>query len=66
MAAPVTVIVAYDLQFYEKLPKLFPLNPGMRNLFAANPALIEVTARRNLSLQGAYLMLAASAPGGAL
>jgi 3-hydroxypropanoate dehydrogenase len=66
MAAPVTVIVAYDLQFYEKLPKLFPLNPGMRNLFAANPALIEVTARRNLSLQGAYLMLAARAPGGAL
>jgi 3-hydroxypropanoate dehydrogenase len=66
MAAPVTVIVAYDLQFYEKLPKLFPHNPGMRNLFAANPALIEVTARRNLSLQGAYLMLAARAPGGAL
>ena len=45
-AAPVTVIVAYDLQFYEKLPKLFPHNPGMRDLFAANPALIEVTARR--------------------
>jgi 3-hydroxypropanoate dehydrogenase len=63
MAAPVTVIVAYDLQFYEKLPKLFPHNPGMRNLFAANPALIEVTARRNSSLQGAYLMLAARALG---
>ncbi len=40
MAAPVTVIVAYDLQFYEKLPKLFPHNPGMRDLFAANPALV--------------------------
>jgi 3-hydroxypropanoate dehydrogenase len=35
----------------------------MRNLFAANPALIEVTARRNSSLQGAYLMLAARALG---
>ena len=34
MAAPVTVIVAYDLLFYEKLPKLFPQSPGMRNLFA--------------------------------
>ena len=37
MTAPVTVIVAYDLRFYEKLPKLFPNNPGMRALFAANP-----------------------------
>src|SRR5438105_4285991 len=63
MAAPVTVIVAYDLQFYEKLPKLFPHNPGMRDLFVANPALVEVTARRNSSLQGAYLMLAARALG---
>ena len=63
MAAPVTVIVAYDLQFYEKLPKLFPHNPGMRDLFVANPALVEVTARRNSSLQGAYLILAARAVG---
>src|SRR6266852_8690941 len=63
MAAPVTVIVAYDLQFYSKLPKLFPHNPGMRDLFVANPALVEVTARRNSSLQGAYLILAARALG---
>ena len=63
MAAPVTVIIAYDLKFYEKLPKLFPHNAGMRDHFAANPQLIEVTARRNASLQGAYLMLAARALG---
>jgi 3-hydroxypropanoate dehydrogenase len=63
MTAPVTVIVAYDLQFYERLPYLFPHNPAMRDLFAANAALIEVTARRNSSLQGAYLMLAARALG---
>jgi 3-hydroxypropanoate dehydrogenase len=63
MAAAVTVIVAYDLQFHEKLPKLFPHNPAMRDLFTANPALVEVTARRNSSLQGAYLMLAARALG---
>jgi nitroreductase len=44
MAAPVTVIVAYDLTFYEKLPKLFPHNPGMRDLFAQAPQLVEVTA----------------------
>jgi len=63
MAAPLTVIVAYDLLFCEKLPKLFPHNPGMRNLFAANPQLVEATAQRNSSLQGAYLMIAARALG---
>jgi 3-hydroxypropanoate dehydrogenase len=63
MTAPVTVIVAYDLQFYLQLPKLLPHNRTMRDLFASNPALIEVTARRNSSLQGAYLMLAARALG---
>jgi 3-hydroxypropanoate dehydrogenase len=63
MAAPVTVIVAYDLKFYEKLPKLFPANPAMRDSFASNPQLIEQTAMRNSSLQGAYLILTARALG---
>jgi 3-hydroxypropanoate dehydrogenase len=63
MTAPVTVIVAYDLKFYDKLPKLFPHNPAMRDVFANNPQLVEVTAKRNSSLQGAYLMLAARALG---
>ena len=63
MTAPVTVIVAYDLKFYEKLPRLFPNNPAIRNVFANNPQLVEVTAKRNSSLQGAYLMLAARALG---
>src|SRR5438132_2294404 len=63
MTAPVTVIIAYDLLFFEKLPKLFPHSPAMRNLFAGNPQLIEVTAKRNSSLQGAYLMIAARALG---
>jgi 3-hydroxypropanoate dehydrogenase len=63
MKAPVTVIVAYDLKFYEKLPKLFPHNPGMMKLFATSPALVEVTAKRNSTLQGAYLILAARALG---
>jgi len=63
MAAPVTVIIAYDLKFYDKLPKLFPHNPAMRDIFANNPQLIEETAKRNSSLQGAYLILAARALG---
>jgi 3-hydroxypropanoate dehydrogenase len=63
MEAPVTVIVAYDLLFYEKLPKLFPNSPVMRHLFATQPQLVETTARRNSSMQGAYMILAARALG---
>ena len=63
MSAPVTVIVAYDLRFYEQLPKLFPQSPTMKQLFENNPQLVEVTAQRNSTLQGAYLMLAARALG---
>jgi 3-hydroxypropanoate dehydrogenase len=63
MTAPVTAIIAYDLKFYEKLPRLFPHNPSMYNLFARNPQLVEVTAKRNSTLQGAYLIMAARALG---
>ena len=63
MDAPVTVIVAYDLLFYHKLTKLFPHNQGMGSLYASNPQLVETTARRNSSLQGAYMLLAARALG---
>jgi 3-hydroxypropanoate dehydrogenase len=63
MAAPVTVIVAYDMKFYQQLPKLFPQNPGMAKLFESNPDMVETTARRNSSLQGAYMIMAARALG---
>jgi 3-hydroxypropanoate dehydrogenase len=63
MTAPVTVIVAYDMKFYEQLPKLFPQSPGIKQMFESNPQLVEVTAQRNSSLQGAYLILAARALG---
>src|SRR3954469_4023312 len=63
MTAPVTVIVSYDVKFYENLTKLFPHNPNMGQMFAANPELTETTAKRNSSLQGAYLILAARALG---
>jgi 3-hydroxypropanoate dehydrogenase len=62
-AAPATAIIAYDLRFYDKLPRLFPHNPGMRQVFVDAPQLVEVTARRNSSLQGAYFILAARAVG---
>jgi 3-hydroxypropanoate dehydrogenase len=63
MAAPVTVIVAYDLKFYDQLPKLFPQNPGIVKLFQSSPEMVAATAKRNSSLQGAYLIMAARALG---
>lgn len=63
MAAPVTVIVAYDPKFYEKLPKLFPHNPDAVSWFTSNEALAATTAFRNGTLQGAYLIMAARALG---
>jgi 3-hydroxypropanoate dehydrogenase len=62
MAAPVTVIVAWDAEFYEKLPQLFP-HADMRSHFVGNETLVEETAFRNSSLQGAYFMIAARALG---
>jgi 3-hydroxypropanoate dehydrogenase len=60
--APVTVIVGHDLEFYEKLPKLYP-PADARSWFAGNQPLIDTTAFRNGTLQGAYLLLAARALG---
>ncbi|MBM4250741.1 MAG: malonic semialdehyde reductase [Deltaproteobacteria bacterium] len=61
-AAPVTAIVAHDLEFIEHLGKLFP-HADARSWFAGNQPLIESTAFRNSSLQGAYLMIAARSLG---
>jgi 3-hydroxypropanoate dehydrogenase len=63
MTAPITVIVAYDLHFYEQASKLFPKNTFMRDLFMRDPQFTEETARRNSSLQGGYMILAARALG---
>jgi 3-hydroxypropanoate dehydrogenase len=62
MAAPITAIIGYDLEFYEHLPRLFPQDKA-RSWFAGKPAAIQETAFRNGSLQGAYLMMAARALG---
>jgi 3-hydroxypropanoate dehydrogenase len=63
MQAPVTVILAYDLKFYEHLPRLFPMKPDMKNMFSSSAQLAEITAFRNGSLQGGYFILAARALG---
>ncbi len=62
-SAPVTAIVAYDLNFWEELPTLFPANPNAQDIFRNNATAAQVNAFRNGTLQGAYLMLAARAVG---
>lgn len=61
-AAPVTAIIAHDMEFYEQLPKLFPFADA-RSWFAGNKPFAESTAFRNSSLQGAYFIIAARALG---
>jgi 3-hydroxypropanoate dehydrogenase len=61
-AAPVTAVIAFDENFYEKLPILFPAFDA-RPMFTSNRALSEATAFRNSSLQGAYFLLAARSLG---
>jgi 3-hydroxypropanoate dehydrogenase len=63
LQAPVTAIIGMDMAFYEKLPQLFPHDQTARSWFEGKPAVIEATAMRNGSLQGAYFMLAARALG---
>lgn len=62
MGAPVVAIMANDLEFYEKLPKLFP-HTDAKSWFVGNDDLIKSTAFRNGTLQSAYLMLAARSIG---
>ncbi|MEK9719466.1 MAG: malonic semialdehyde reductase [Quisquiliibacterium sp.] len=65
MKAPVTVIIAYDTQFHEHLPRLFPHNQEAKSWFdgEAKKTPRETAAFRNGSMQGGYLILAARAVG---
>lgn len=62
LAAPVTVVIGMDMEFYELLPELYP-PADARSWFAGKEAAIAATAMRNSSLQGAYFILAARALG---
>ena len=62
MTAPVTVIIGYDLKFYDKLPQLFP-HTNARSWYVGNEELIKTTAFRNSTLQGGYLLIAARSLG---
>jgi 3-hydroxypropanoate dehydrogenase len=62
MTAPCTVIVAYDEEFYEELPTLFPYADA-KSWFTSSPEAAYETAMRNSSMQGAYLISASRALG---
>lgn len=62
MSAPVTAIIAHDLEFWRDLPFLFP-HEDRRPHFEGKPEHSETTAFRNGTLQGAYFMIAARALG---
>jgi 3-hydroxypropanoate dehydrogenase len=62
-AAPVTVIIGYDLDFAEKLPQLFPARGKEMQAAFKEPHIAQATAFRNSTLQGAYLLIAARALG---
>jgi 3-hydroxypropanoate dehydrogenase len=62
MGAPVTAIIAHDMDFWRELPFLFP-HEDRRHLFEENPEYCADTAYRNGTLQGAYFMIAARALG---
>ncbi|HZF44790.1 MAG TPA: malonic semialdehyde reductase [Sphingomonadaceae bacterium] len=60
--APVSVIVAMDLDFHEQLPWLFP-HTDAKSWFEGKEAARELSALRNSTLQGGYFILAARALG---
>ena len=60
--APVTALLAYDIDFHEELPWLFP-HTNAKSWFEGDESAREKHAFRNSSLQGAYLILAARALG---
>lgn len=62
LSAPVTVIIGMDMEFYEQLPELFP-PADAKSWFVGNQPMIDATAFRNSSLQGAYFIMAARALG---
>ena len=62
LSAPVVAMLAYDMRFFEHLPRLYS-NPQARSWYETTPEAIRTTALRNATLQGAYLMIAARALG---
>jgi nitroreductase len=61
--APLVAILAADAHFHEEMPRVYPIFPGARDMFAANDAAREANARLNASLQVGYFILGVRAAG---
>jgi len=62
MKAPVTAILAYDMEFYEALPRLYP-QVDAKSWFEGHDDLIKSSALLNSSLQIGYFIMAARGCG---
>ncbi len=62
MAAPATVIVAYDTRFFDYLPEMFPAFDA-KPLYEGDAEFARQSAVRNTGLQGGYLIMAARSLG---
>ncbi len=63
LTSPVCALLSYDMEFYKRMPELFPHDPGKMQMFIDNQRRCADDAFRNGSLQGAYFMIAARALG---
>jgi 3-hydroxypropanoate dehydrogenase len=63
LAAPATVICAYDVEFYEHLPKTFPHADARSWYVGRDEAGKSFVAQRSAALQIGYLMIAARSLG---
>ncbi|MEV6517329.1 malonic semialdehyde reductase [Micromonospora chalcea] len=62
-AAPLTAVLAADVDWHDRLPELFPHRPGARDWFTGDPAGREAQARFNAALQIGYLLVGVRAAG---
>ena len=62
MSAPAVAIIGYDLEFYQKLPFLFP-HTNAKSWYEGKEQKIKSTAELNATLQGAYFIIAARSIG---
>lgn len=63
-SAPVTVLFAYDMKFYEKMDKLYPTGRSLQDLLAkSTEEILDREGLRNSTLQAAYFIMIARGMG---
>jgi 3-hydroxypropanoate dehydrogenase len=63
MTAPVVALIGMDMEFYNKLTKLWPHQQDAASWYIGNPEKTREVAFRNSTLQGAYLIMAVRSLG---